>query len=253
MVFKNLYYFPESQTIPSEIIEYVKDQLQIKNAQFNSCHPSTITRHKQRIYKYLDVTPWKRIKYNDQNEKIYPTRIFAEKTATEASKIHNYPADIINVVIEAMKQKHFELPTFLQIDRLTRHTRETINQQLFNDVLITLNNDKIESLEKLLETTEDYNRSGYNDLKQLPKNPTLSHFRELQKHHDWLISFGDMNHHLKHIIPLKLNQFAEQARTLDASNMKDFSRSKRYTLMLCLIHKLQTRAKDSLDVGTFSC
>jgi len=248
MVFKNLYYFPESKAIPSEIIAYMKSQLQIKSAQFNTCHPSTITRHKQRIYKYLGVTPWKEIKITDQNKKTYPTRIFAEKTALEASKIHNYPADIINVVVEALRKKHFELPTFLQLDRLVRHARETINQQLFDDVFITLNPDKIDSLDRLLETTDDYNRSGYNDLKQLPKNPTVSHFRELLKHYDWLISFGDMNYHLKHIIPLKLNQFAEQARTLDASNMKDFSKSKRYTLILCLIHKLQTRAKDSLAI-----
>ena len=89
MVFKNLYYFPESKAIPSEIIAYMKSQLQIKSAQFNTCHPSTITRHKQRIYKYLGVTPWKEIKITDQNKKTYPTRIFAEKTALEASKIHN--------------------------------------------------------------------------------------------------------------------------------------------------------------------
>jgi TnpA family transposase len=93
-----------------------------------------------------------------------------------------------------------------------------------------------------------YQRSGYNDLKSLPKNPTISHFRELIKHHDWLNCFGDLAFHLRNISTVKLKQFAEQARSLDASNLRDFSPSKRYTLMLCLIHQAQTREKDALAI-----
>ncbi|MCX7121076.1 MAG: Tn3 family transposase [Gammaproteobacteria bacterium] len=247
VVFKNLNYFPEVADIPNEIIKYVKEQLQTPDAQFNWCHPSTTTRHKKRIYKYLGITPWKEKKETD-NKIICPVKEFAEKSAIEASKLHNYPADIINVVTEALKQKHFEFPTFKQLDRLVRHARELVNKTLFDDVYSSLIEEKITTLDKLLDTPDDYQRSGYNDLKALPKNPTISHFRELLKHHDWLMSFGEMNHHLKNIIPVKLNQFSEQARTSDASNMRDFERSKRYTLMLCLINQLQSRAKDSLAI-----
>ena len=248
VVFRNLNYFPETNIIPTEIIKYIKEQLQITNAQFNSCHPSTITRHKKRIYNYLRITSWKANQQPNIDEVIYPVKAFAEKTATEASKLHNYPADIINIVVEALKQKNFELPTFKQLDRIVRHARETINQQLFDDVFKTLSGKQIETLDQLLETTDEYQRSKYNELKTLPKNPTITHFKELLKHHDWLMSFDDTNRHLKNIIPIKLGQFAEQARTLDASDLKDFSKSKRYTLMLCLIHHLQCCAKDSLVI-----
>tara|TARA_Y100001001_G_C8010275_1_gene309437 strand:+ start:938 stop:3211 length:2274 start_codon:yes stop_codon:yes gene_type:complete len=59
---------------------------------------------------------------------------------------------------------------------------------------------------------------------------------------------GDVTYHLNHIIPIKLKQFSTQAKSLDASNLKDFSESKRYTLMLCLLAQAQSSAKDALAI-----
>ena len=123
-----------------------------------------------------------------------------------------------------------------------------MNQRLFEDVYASLLDQQVESLNDLLETTDDAKRSGYNALKSLPKNPTISNFRDLLKHHDCLTSFGDMKKHLNHIIPIKLKQVAEQARSLDASDLKDFSAPKRYALILSLIHRAQTRSKDALAI-----
>ena len=248
MVFKNLNYFPELTMIPGDVIEYVKDQLRIPAAKFNTCHPSTITRYRKRIYVYYGITHWNQTKKASSGEVIYPAHNFAKKSAIEASKIHNYPADIINVVIEQLKKKHFALPTFKQLDSLVREARSTVNQKLFNDAYASLTDRQMLAFDLLLETTDDYRRSDYNALKALPKNPTITHFRELLKHHDWLASFGDIGNHLKHIIPIKLKQFAEQAKSLDASDLKDFAKSKRYTLILCLILHAKMRSKDALAI-----
>ncbi len=248
MVFKNLNYFPELTIIPNGIIEYVKDQLRIPAAKFNTCHPSTITRYRKKIYAYYGVTPWNQIKKTSHGDIIYPVRDFAKEVAIEASKAHNYPADIINIVVEQLRKKHFELPTFKILDRLAREARSTVNQKLFDDVCASLTEKQMEEFELLLETSDDYKRSDYNSLKALPKNPTITHFQELLKHHNWLSSFGDMNNHLAHIIPIKLKQFAEQAKSLDASNLSDFNQSKRYTLILCLISQAQTHTKDALAI-----
>ena len=248
MVFKNLNYFPDSNIIPNDIVEYVKDQLRIPSAEFNTCNASTIARHRKRIYQYYDIISWKQTNKIQSGEVIRPAHEFVRNTAMDASKTHNYPADIINIVVEQCKKRHFELPTFKQLDRLVKHAKSTVNHYLFDKVYASLSDDKINSFDSLLETTDDYQRSGYNALKKLPKNPTFSNFRELLKHHDWLISFGELNKKLEHIIPIKLKQFAEQARSLDASDLKDFSVSKRYTLILCLIFHSQMRAKDALAI-----
>lgn len=176
MVFKNLGYFPEY--IPEEIINHIREQLQIPNAKFDVIHASTIGRHRQLIYEYFHVTRWKKTKEAKTGKLINTARDFAVKIALETSETLNYPADIINVVIEQLKNNNFELPSFNQLDRLVRHARTLVNQKIFDTVYQSLTNQQIESLDYLLETTSDYQRSGYNQLKTPPKNPTLSHFKE---------------------------------------------------------------------------
>src|SRR3990167_7676284 len=94
VVFKNLNYFPELNIIPPEIIQCVREQLKIPSAQFDALHKMTFSRNKKHIYQYYGITPWKQDRVQD----------FAEKIAMESSKIHNYPADIINIVLEALKK-----------------------------------------------------------------------------------------------------------------------------------------------------
>ena len=247
MVFKNLNYFPILTCIPEEVIDYIKEQLQIPNAKFNILHASTISRHKQSVYDYFKITCWKKAKDPSSGKLVNPARNFIIKTALEASETLNYPADIINVVIEQLKENSFEFPAFKQLDRLVRYARKKVNQKIFDVVYHSLEKSQIELLDKLLETTPDYMRSGYNAIKAPPKNPTISHFRDLLKHHNWLVSsFSDISDHLKNIAPVKLKQFAQQARSLDVSDLKDFAEPKRYTLMLSLIHQAQAKTKDAL-------
>jgi hypothetical protein len=46
--------------------------------------------------------------------------------------------------------------------------------------------------------------------------------------------------------PLKLKHFAAESWALDAAEMKDFAPSKRYTLLLCLIHRTRVQCRDQL-------
>lgn len=248
MAFKQLNYFPEKITIPQEIIDNIKVQLQLPDANFMACHASTLSRHKQRIYQSLKMTPWKQLKKTSRGKISYPVKTFAVKTAMQAAQIHNYPADIINVVIEKLKKNNYELPTFKQLNRLVGHSRSAINNHLFSRIYESMTAEQMSALDQLLETQEDYHRSGYNELKSLPKNPTISHFRELLKHLHWLEAFGDMAKQLNPIIPIKLKQLAQQSRSLDASDLKDFAKPKRYTLVLFLIYQAQMQTKDALAI-----
>ncbi|MAZ40214.1 MAG: hypothetical protein CMF49_08835 [Legionellales bacterium] len=162
MVFKNLNYFPEPNEIPPEIIEYIKDQLRIYDADFNTCHPSTVTRHRKKIYKYYGVTSWKTSQPSDNNETFSPAQDFAKKIALEASSMHNYPADIINIVLEKLKKENFEFPTFKQLDRLAREARAMMNQSIFDATYGTLTDNQMSQLDLLLETNEEYQRSEFN-------------------------------------------------------------------------------------------
>jgi len=238
-VFQRMGYFPEIKEIPETIVKHIRGQITfIKNfTEFEYEHDSSFNRHRRRIYEYL------KIKRYDKE-----TRNHAIKIAYDASQIMNFPADIINVVIEDLRKNKFELPAFNQLSRLVKHARFMMNNKIFKNLYQQLNPNQIEMLDKLLEIKPDYNRTGYNGLKQLPKRPTISNFRELIKHHDWLMSMDGIEKYVGDISKVKLQQFAEQARSLDASDFKSFTPAKRYALMVCLLHQSQCRGKDALGI-----
>ncbi|MCK4607856.1 MAG: Tn3 family transposase [Gammaproteobacteria bacterium] len=245
LIFKNLGYFPEPSTIPIEVVVCVKEQLKIPNSNF-IINTYIVSRYRQQIYDHFKITRWKKIRPKYARFHVNLVEQFAIDAALEAAKTMNYPADIINVVIEQLKKNGYELPSFKQLDRLVKHAKTTVNQEIFESVYQSLTGTESKLLDDLLKTTADYMRSAYNDIKTQPKNPTITHFKELLQHHDWLVELGDIGRHLKKITPVKLHQFAQQANSLDASDLKDFKKPKRYTLMLSLILYAQTKAKDAL-------
>lgn len=238
-VFQRFFYFPSLDTIPKNIIDHIRHQLSFvgTNTKFQYKHESAIHRHRQRIYEYLNVNPWNKT-----------GKQFAIQSAHEAAQIMNQPADIINSVIEALRKNNYELPAFNQLSRLVKHTKSIVNRQIFNDIYKQLNPEQLEILDDLLKLKPGYNKTGYNGLKQLPKKPTISNFKDLIKHHDWIMSLGNFGEYLEGISKIKLQQFAEQSRSLDASDFESFAPSKRYSLIVFLINQSQCRTKDVLAI-----
>ena len=212
-IFQHMNCFPGMNTIPEAIIKHIREQIPyIKSStKFVYEYESSLNRHRRRIYDYLQVK-----RYDNQ------IRSHAIKVAYNAAKTRNFPADIINVLIEDLRKNHYELPAFNQLSRLVKHVRFMVNNKIFKNIYQQLKSHQIEMLDALLEIKLDYNRTGYNGLKQLPKNPTISNFRELIKHPDWLMSMGGIEKYVVDISKVKLQQFAEQAKSLDASDLKKF-------------------------------
>lgn len=104
----------------------------------------------------------------------------------------------------------------------------------------------VPSLEALIEETSGYNRTGYNALKALPSRPTISNLRELIKHHDWLVELVNIESVVSGIADIKLTQFSEYAISLDASDIREMSDAKKYTLIAILIHHAQNETKEAL-------
>ena len=174
------------------------------------------------------------------------------QTAFNTSLTMNNPADIINVVIEELLKKRFELPAFNTLDRLVRHVRARVNQSIFKNVTQRLITHHLTStLDQLLMIEKDEAYCAYQKLKQLPKSPTVTHLKSYINYHTWLMSFGAMEPYLKDITKIKLKQFAQEAKSLDVNNLKDLTNNKKYTLIASLLYQAQTKAKDVL--GVFVC
>ncbi len=57
-----------------------------------------------------------------------------------------------------------------------------------------------------------------------------------------------MADYLKDISQIKLKHFSGEAKSLDASDIRDILEAKRYTLIACLINDMQKQVKDHLAI-----
>lgn len=245
--FQNLSYFVDMKEVPQVILYHLKKQIGLShNLRPFYKHPKTLARHRERIRNYLKVRSWREKRETDSAQRT------AIQAAYKASQTLNYVADIINVVIEELVIKRFELPPFHTLDRLVYHTRATVNRRIFQQVKNSLEQQGIlKNIDSLLIVQKDEAYSAYQKLKRVPKAPTLKHFKEQVDHHTWLTRLGFMDFCLKDVTKVKIKQFAEEAKSLDISNLHDLSDPKKYTLVACLIQQAQQIAKDAL--GTFLC
>ena len=91
-------------------------------------------------------------------------------------------------------------------------------------------------------------------MKRLPQKPTVTHFKELVAHHDWLIAFGDFTRYFHDVSKIKIAQFAEEARSLSASSVRQMhNTNKRFSLIACLLAQSQCRAKYALGLTFCRC
>jgi TnpA family transposase len=247
---QRLGYFAPLKSVPSVIVEHIKKCLGPFDAELAPHYDQDDTqyRHRDRICSYLKINRWRKNKKRVDGEPIHPGRHFAIQIAYQAAQTMNNPADIINVVIEELIHNHYELPPFSQLNFIVKRTRSLVNRKIFKQIYQKLDVNLIKAIDDLFLMKPGHNKTGYNNLKRLPKNSTITHFKELLEHHDWLRSFGRIDDYLREISKIKLQQFSVEAKSLDASDFKDMSVHRRYALIICLIHHAQRRAKDALAI-----
>jgi TnpA family transposase len=248
--FQRLGHFPVLKNIPSTIVDHLKKCLRLTDLTLapHYEHNKTKYRHQDSICHFLKINRWGKSSNIKSGESVHPGRKLAINVAWKAAQTMNNPPDIINVIIEELVHHRYELPSFGVLDRVARHARASVNRKIFQQVHSQIDNELIKKLDELFVIKSGCARTGYNALKKLPKNPTITHFKELLAHHDWLLSFGDTARYLIDISKVKLQQFAAEAKSFDASDYKKMDDNRRVALIICLIHQAQRRAKDSLAI-----
>ena len=101
-------------------------------------------------------------------------------------------------------------------------------------------------LDQLLVIAVAQRRTPFQTIQRLPQPPSRKHLEETIDHLEWLDTLGSVGTELKGIAPSLIGEFARQARTADAAELKDVTPAKRYTLLLCLIHNTKARTRDAV-------
>src|SRR6266567_1172558 len=170
------------------------------------------------------------------------------KAMVQAARTKEDLADLINVALEELAREYFELPPFATLDKAAHHVRAITTRGLYRRVYQAIPQEARTTLDALFVVEDGARLSGWEQLKQEPASPTLTHLRDLIDHL-FVISeqrkllppqlFADMAEG-------KVKQFAIEARALDATEMKDLEPHKRLTLAAAFVLVQSAGALDDL-------
>lgn len=236
--FQYLHYFPTLDDIPSSIIDFVRSIFGYsERVRIDYASKNTLYRHMVAVREYLQVTS----AYGQASTEV------AQNLASSAAELLDQRTDIINAVIDDLILQKYELPAFSTLDDLAEKAHVAVLRRIFDTVAGRLSSSDIFALETLIRTDTLQGRmSEYNDLKKSAKRSSRKHLDMLVDHLEWLETFGPVSAMFAGVPDSKIRHFASQAMAYDASELRECVESKRFTLILALIHRMQVRARDQL-------
>jgi len=196
-------------------------------------HSGTQQRHLAAVRGYLQVRPYGPA-----------ARHAMIQALAEAASTKHELEDLINIAIEQLVRQRFELPAFDTLNRAARRVRATLTRATYARVFKALTDDDLAQIDALFLTDLTTLRTPWNELKADAGNPTLGHLRDLVARQRWLGTQVIGTTALADLPAVKVQHFAEEARTLDAARMHALEPHKRATLAVAL---LVTQAARSLD------
>ena len=236
---QQLGYFIELDQVSRQIVHYLAKQLGVPIDLWVSSG-----RHDQKtLYRYrLACRQWMgSIPFSADNRNSICICV------RQAAYTMSDPADLINVAVETLTQAQVELPAFSTLERLVGHERQSVHNELYQQVTESLTREDDQCLEALLEKKEGELLTGFARLKQTPGPATLKHFRVWAKRLEQLDSLLDPKPLLEGVAYTKIRQFAAEASACSIGDMRGIQdKTKRYTLLLCLLHQTQSRTRDEL-------
>jgi hypothetical protein len=174
-----------------------------------------------------------------------------EQAMREACESKDDVIDLINIAIEQLIRKRFELPAFSTLERAAKRIRAEVTSGLHTQIASAITEAEQEAIDRLFLVNRETGETTWQALKVDPQNPTLSHFEALMARTSWLLSVPISTKALASVPDLKIQRFATEAFSLDANRMKDLQERKRLTLALSLLRVQRAQILD--DVAEMFC
>lgn len=236
--FQHLGYFPTWSQIPEEIPQFLASSLGYLFSweDFPDYDTSSArSRHMWQIRSFLQINAVGKATYQCM-----------EETALVSAQTKEHLADIINVMIEQLVQKRFELPGFSRFIRVARAARIEVNETCYKGISNQLSDKEKEQLDQWLEKKTEAGWSWWTKLKYEPPSPSNQSIRDYLSHIRWLKQYAQKYKVRIDIPDAKGQQFAYEAYACDLQHIKQLKPAKRYTFLLILLEKQMAKALDNL-------
>jgi hypothetical protein len=147
---------------------------------------------------------------------------------------------------EELVRTKYELPAFDTLMRGALHVRSVLYRQFYQQVDAALSISEKTNIDTLFIPEPESRFTPWNTLKQEPGSPTLTHLKVWLDRQTWLTKYRIEKQVLDDIPDVKIQHFAAEARTLDASRMLEMEPRKRVTLAVSLLKVQSARVLDDL-------
>jgi hypothetical protein len=162
----------------------------------------------------------------------------------EASRVREDLADIINIAIEELLRKRFELPGFTTLFRAARTARATVNRSYHGRISQALEPQTRARIDALFDKAEGTRQTPWDAVKAEPGQPTVKRVQGFLENAKWLKEQTVDTKAFAGIPAMKLQRLALEARGLNASHMKESTPDKRYAFAVALIQRQRARSLD---------
>lgn len=231
--YRVLGYQPSEEEIPPELVAHLRWYLQLADTVPCNASARSRRRYAVAIRQALGVTL------------DLPKAVAVARTVMEqAAQTMDYPADLINAALEAIVQASLELPAFSTLDRLAGEIRTEVNDAWCATIMERLTAEDRQRLDGLLRAPAG--KSDYQQIKQTPESATLAHLDEWFKHLTWLKSWGSVSAWLEDVPAGKILHMADEAKALDAAEIRDYTPPRRYARIVSLLYHSQVGVQDEL-------
>jgi Domain of unknown function (DUF4158) len=237
--FQRLGYFVSVHKVPRQIAEHISLIYGVHyEAMEWEAYDASGARHRHiaRIREHLGVR-----KFDETAQTILSAAI------RQAALLREDLVDIINIVIEELVRRRYELPSFPVLREEAKKARTAVSRELFERVSRALGKERCRTIDCLLEADGIDKRSLWQSLKADAGAPTLTQIRFWTKRLSWLKSLDLHAARFFAGVPaVRIRSFALEARSLDAARMLEMEPHKRYTLAAALVSRQIARSLDDL-------
>lgn len=234
-IFQTIGRFRLPTEIPLAVVEHVARRMGVE-FEFSQIFPErTRYRHRQAILKRLGVVSW-------GTEGL----ALAEATMFKAARARTDPADIINSAIDALIRHGFELPALATLRRLAGTAHSKINAAQWTEVCGRLSPAQQAVLETLLVVDSQTQKSPFANLCAPPGRASRKNLNALIDRYQWLQQLPDPTTALQSIADSKILQWSNEARRLNALELREYITPCCYTLLMAVIHDARGQVLDDL-------
>jgi hypothetical protein len=136
------------------------------------------------------------------------------KSCVEASRVREDLADIINIAIEELLRKRFELPGFTTLFRAARTARATVNRSYYSRISQALEPQTRARIDALFDKAEGTRQTPWDAVKAEPGQPTVKRVQGFLENAKWLKEQTVDTKAFAGIPAVKLQRLALEARGL---------------------------------------